>query len=269
MGGVSASGNNGSVPSFAQLGPVAVNVDPGFLNNPIVQDIVKILENLSKSVFSGAPAGETGPFGKTIDVHIQGVTVSLPNPLYRLDSFLGPLGSKIASLAEFLRKVGQFLTGGMRDLGNGSSVSVPGLNQRLGAINNANTGILSAIGAAGGGAAASGLGGILKHLFGGGGADGTASAANLPTFGNEAGSGGVTDFPASSAGDLYGGAASAGEVFMTQDESASFAKMTPPEQAQYMLQKKMEAHARMVALLTNLMTMLHDTLMGIFQNIKS
>lgn len=79
-----------------------------------------ILKQLAQSAFS--KDGKGGVFSDS-------VSVTLPNPLSRLNKLLGKAGAKFTSVGDFLSKIGSFLQG-KRQLEGGKSVNVPRLGER-------------------------------------------------------------------------------------------------------------------------------------------
>ena len=227
------------------------------LDNPIVKAGVGMLEDLAKSVFSGAPAGEKGPFGKTIDLKLGSITISLPNPLYKLNSLLGGIGDLALNGSKFLETVGKFLTGGMRSLGDGNSVTVPGLADRSGSMLSNGGNILSALmGALTGGAA-----GSAGSSQGTGGSNPYSGVAN--DIYSKLDAGNTSGGPIAS-----GGASGNGSDIFTPDEQKMLADLTPAERKRFELQRRMEEHTQNVTLLSTLQKLKHDAQMAIIQNVK-
>ncbi len=81
---------------------------------------VDILKQLASSVF--AKDGKGGVFSEKLQI-------SLPNPLAKLNKFLADIGQKFTSGGDFLKNIGNFLTGN-RTLENGNTVTVPKLQDR-------------------------------------------------------------------------------------------------------------------------------------------
>ncbi len=89
-------------------------------NNPAGKVGLDILKQLASSIFS--KDGKGGVFSEK-------VTLSLPNPLAKLNKLLGDIGAKFLNGGDLLRNIGAFLTGN-RTLENGTNVTVPRLQDR-------------------------------------------------------------------------------------------------------------------------------------------
>lgn len=216
----------------------------GIANSSVGKAGLNLLEELAKSVFAGGSKG--GPLADSLNVG----PLHLPDPLSRLNTLLHGLGEKVTQASDLLGKLGKFLTGGLRALEGGKSVSVPSLAQRASTDAVASQKVARQItSGTSAGSAANPYSGAAQ-----------VTGSNAAGYAAQGGSG------SSSSGNVFGsGSLNTG---LTPDQQQALSGLSGQEKSRMEAQFRMQNKAELVSFISNMMKMQHDMQMAVIGNIR-
>jgi hypothetical protein len=216
----------------------------GIESNPAGKVGLDILKQLASSIFS--KDGKGGLFSEKL-------TLSLPNPLAKLNKFLADIGAKFLNGGDFLKNIGNFLTGN-RTLENGSQVTVPRLQDRAQTSATTSKDVASSIG---NGAYDT----TIKNSTSGS----TSTSTSASTLNDSRSSGSVLT-------QIEGSGSAFDWKTLTGAQSEMLAesgiKPGTPEYNRMVLQFKMQNYAETMQLISNIAKQLSDISKSIIRNIS-
>ncbi|MBX5482225.1 MAG: hypothetical protein IRZ16_10385 [Myxococcaceae bacterium] len=218
--------------------PKVTNVISEIASNPVGKIGIDILKQLAQSAFS--KDGKGGLFSDSF-------SLTLPNPLSRLNGLLGNWGAKIDSVGDFLSRIGEFLQG-KRQLEDGQKVDVPVLKDRAQVSAQQAASLAADIGA-----------GAYKDVIASTSAASTASSSSASTAS-----------PASSGGSILGSISDqAFSTALTAEQNDLLSKVKDPTQrAQMEAQFKLQNYQNLMMFISNIMRIMGDISKSIVSNIR-
>ena len=220
---------------------------------------VDILKQLASSVFS--KDGKGGVFSEKLQL-------SLPNPLAKLNKLLADIGQKFASGGDFLKNIGNFLTGN-RTLENGTQVNVPPLQDRAATSAAAAKSVASSLTSGSTSTGSTSSASTAKNTSASTSAAKTTSTSNYASTAKSGEIVGGTGSVLNQMGNT-GGAFTWNGLSKTQQDmlDQSGLDASTPEGKRMILQFKMQNYSEVMQLVSNVAKQLSDISKSIIRNIS-